>query len=155
IGTTRRFDEIVDDGEEPIRKYVAGLLGGPLPAPNEFLEYDIAPNPPANALAQFSMAWRSLTAPDANWMLPSVARVFPAISRDHTLLEQGDAAYTASDFFNDRYARRRVTEPSTNNGAETVKAASRRISWTAFYRRIGYSRRTPGKDGLIGGLNSA
>jgi len=67
--------------------------------------------------------------------LPSVAMVYPPITRDQPYLPEDFIAGMGGD----PYEVRPVWSPNTNPiGAETLKALERRVLWTAFYRRVSY-----------------
>jgi prepilin-type N-terminal cleavage/methylation domain-containing protein len=138
----RRYAEIVDDGEAAIRKY----LGASFTA----LEADLDPLAGSAILRRTSLAHRNTaTNPndkECNWLVPSAARVFPPITRNRSENERF-AGLTITDFFD---PLRPPVDRDLLSG-EAVKAADRRVAWTAFYRRVGYTRDAPGADGSLRG----
>lgn len=75
--------------------------------------------------------------PDAlidNPVMASIARVYPPVTSDQR--------FAPASFFSNMY---QVTPVAVG---EATKALERRISWTAFYRRVGYGR-DAGPDGVL------
>jgi len=81
------------------------------------------------------------TLPRGPWLqpaLPSVALVYPPISADDQFYPDG---FWYSQAPNWMYRGRPVNTPGA--GSETRRALERRVTWTAFYRRVEYG---PGSD---------
>lgn len=74
--------------------------------------------------------------------LPSVVRVYPPVSADDFGGTAGYQGFDPAQYFAAPYAPRRVLDPAAG-GSETIKAADRRIVWTALYRRLSYNRTEP------------
>jgi hypothetical protein len=80
---------------------------------------------------------------NASWLRPalsSVSFVYPPISSDKPFLASGFFDPSADNYM---YIARQVLAPLP--GAETTKARERRVSWTAFYRRVGYGQNSDPK----------
>ena len=97
--------------------------------PCYLLEYDL---PNGHALSSL---------PAGPWLqpaLPSVSLVYPPISADDQFYPEG---FWDSQAPNWMYRSRPVNTPGA--GSETRRALERRVTWTAFYRRVEYG---PGSD---------
>jgi len=80
------------------------------------------------------------------WLRPalsSVSFVYPPITPDATCLPTGLPTSFLTNPPNNMYMARAVAGPP--NGAETTKARERRVSWTGFYRRVGYGQNSDPK----------
>jgi len=122
-----RLRHVPDTGEALIRTIVPAVMaraGIPLDAQTAFWHVDFA------ATSEYSLY--------QNPMLPATLRVYPPIVSDR------DYAHRQPDWFfasrNNMYEPWPVLDPNTG-GFETLKAAGRRLVWTAFYRRVAYDRR--------------
>ncbi len=120
-GATR---EIVDDTELAITRFLVAL-----PFPFGPWEADA----PFTTINGMSLA--------VNQSLPGVARVYPPIEPVTT--------YSVANFVNDAvdyrtYESRYNALSQAQYDREREKALERRVSWTAFYRRIAYDEPGPG-----------
>jgi len=109
---------------------VANWVGLTVGVPEDpLLEYDL---PNGDALPSL---------PAGPWLqpaLPSVSLVYPPISADDQFYPEG---FWDSQAPNWMYRSRPVNTPGA--GSETRRALERRVTWTAFYRRVEYG---PGSD---------
>ncbi len=140
------WEETVDPAESIITEYLIAV-GFKFDMSNPIREVDVpfGYNPPIGL--------------EDGPLLPAAARVFPPMD--------ATTRFKVADFLNGvqgqepyrRYEPRYGTDNSPpqlgDSDFEQIEAkrvAARRVSWTAFYRRISYDRAEPGPDGVMSGL---
>lgn len=150
-GPASHRDPVVDDGEEIIGRYVSavGLVNfaaAPPNPPQPMLEADV----PTILVGFFP--GRSLALID-NLPFTPLARFFPAVTpklpyRAEQFVNVADPpanvyrryfVRNVPNAFNDQ-----INRPTGYAAVEFDKAAERRITWTAFYRRVAYDDVRPG-----------